>query len=43
MLACGIQEEDDIKAGIVAEIKDLVAAVQLSKDGHCSFREALAI
>jgi hypothetical protein len=43
MLACGVQDENDIKAGLGAKIDDLVAAVQLSKDGHCSFREALAV
>jgi hypothetical protein len=43
MLACGVQDENDIKAGLGVKIENLVAAVQISKDGHCSFREALAI
>ncbi len=43
MLACGMRDEKDIKAGLSAKIDDLVAAVQLSKEGRCSFREALAI
>ena len=43
MLACGVQDENDIKAGLGARIEDLVAAFQLSKDGLYSFREALAV
>ncbi|MBI2039194.1 MAG: hypothetical protein HYT22_02880 [Candidatus Niyogibacteria bacterium] len=42
MLACGVQSDDDIRAGLDARIEDLVAAVQLSRDGQCTFREALA-
>lgn len=43
MLACGLRDENDIKAGLNADIKDIVAAFQLAKDGQCSFREALAL
>lgn len=43
MLACGVRNVDDIEIGITARIEDLVVAFQLSKDGLCSFREALTI
>lgn len=43
MLACGVQDVDDIRAGLGAEIENLIAAVQLAQDESCSFREALAL
>jgi len=43
MLACGVKNENDVKVGLEAEVEDLVAAVQLSHEGQCSFREALAL
>jgi hypothetical protein len=42
MLACGVVNKDDIEAGLGARIEDLVSAFQLSKDGLCSFRDALS-
>lgn len=43
MLACGVRSVDDIEIGLTTRIEDLVVAFQLSKDGLCSFREALTI
>ncbi len=43
MLACGVKDEEDVKAGLGVRIEDLVAASQLSKEGLCSFREALTV
>ena len=43
MLACGIQDEEDLLVGAEARIVDIVAAVQLHNEGLCTFREALAL
>jgi hypothetical protein len=46
MLACGITEEEDLKAGMETrgQLKDIIAAIQLMRDGTCSsFRESLEL
>ncbi|MDF1496610.1 MAG: hypothetical protein P1P90_00940 [Patescibacteria group bacterium] len=43
MLACGLRDEEQLKAGLQARLEDLVAAVQLQRDGLCSFQEALEL
>ena len=43
MLSCGIRDEEDIRVGLKARIEDIVTAHQLSRDGLCSFRDALSI
>lgn len=42
MLASGIGR-DDLEAGTRHSVSDLIAALQLARDGSCTFREALAL
>lgn len=42
MLACGVNDEEDIQLGLKTKAKDIIAAIELSREGLCSFREALA-
>ncbi len=43
MLDAGIEDRDEIRASLGSRLEDLVAALQLSAEGHCTFREALTV
>lgn len=43
MLVCGLTTRDDLEAGSRATLSDVIAALQLARDGSCTFREALAL
>ncbi len=45
LLAVGMSREEDLKAGLLAfgSYEDIIAAVELTHEGACSFAEAIAI
>ena len=43
ILGCGVRDEEDVRLASKARRKDIIAAAQLARDGHCSFREALSL
>ncbi len=43
MFACGVEDEESVKVGLSRNLSDIIAAAQLSRDGSCSFKEALSL